>query len=170
MSQLQNSPISPPCISAPQPTNPNITTPRTSPSRVSDGHVSDGTPYCMFNFEPEPTSPDHESPPVIVPSFPYVYDPDFNEFRINHTVNYPKQPPKSSPNIGKILRKFESESKICLHEAMNISHSSANPDVGDSTWEAYRIWMDSKISKMKDFGYTLAKRKFLYGFVPLMEL
>lgn len=30
--------------------------------------------------------------------------------------------------------------------------------------------MNSEISKMEDLGYTLAERKFHFGFVPLMEL
>lgn len=30
--------------------------------------------------------------------------------------------------------------------------------------------MNSKISKLKDLGYTLVESKFHYGFVPLMEL
>lgn len=95
----------------------------------------DGTPDGMLNFEPEPTSPDVESPSIIVSSFPFVYGPDFDESRINLTINYPK-PPKSFPIIGKILRKFESESKSRLHKAMTISRSSANPTVSGSAWEA----------------------------------
>lgn len=124
----------------------------------------------MFDFEPEPTSPDHESPLIIVPSFPSLFGPDFDESKINLTVKYPKQPTKSSPNFGKVLRKFESESKSHLHEAMIVSRSSVNPAASDSTWEAYRSQMNSKISKLKDLEYTLAERKFHYRFVPLMEL
>lgn len=30
--------------------------------------------------------------------------------------------------------------------------------------------MNSEISKLKDLGYTLARSKFHFGFVPLMEL
>ena len=44
----------------------------------------------MFNFEPEPISPDYESPAIIVPSFPSVYGPDCDESRINLIINYPK--------------------------------------------------------------------------------
>lgn len=166
--QLQNSPISPPNVNAPQPTNPNTTTPRAYPSRVSDGHVSDGTPEGLLNFEPKPISP--ESPPIILPSHPSVYGPDFDESRINLTVKYPKQPTKSSHNFGKVLRKFEYESKSRLLEAMTLSSSSVNPVASDSTWEAYRSWMNSKIYKLEDIGYTLAESKFRYGLVPLMEL
>lgn len=50
-----------------------------------------------------------------------------------------------------------------LHKAMTTSRSSAN-------WEAYRSWINSKISKLKDFGYDLSERNFHFGFVPLMEL
>lgn len=53
---------------------------------------------------------------------------------------------------------------------MTVSRSFANPVAGDSAWEAYRSWMNSEISKIKDLGYTLVERKFRYGFVPLMEL
>lgn len=131
--------------------------------------MSDETPEGMFNFEPVSISSDLESPSIIFPSFPSIYGPDFTETRINLTVNYPK-PPKSSPNISKIMRKFESESKIRLYEAMTISHSSANPTASDSAWEAYKVWVNSKISKLKYFGYQLTERKFLYGFIPLMEI
>lgn len=124
----------------------------------------------MFEFEPEPISPDHESHPIIVPSFPCVYGPDFDKSIINLIVKYLKQPPKSSPNIGKVLRKFESESKSRLHEEMTVKRSSSNPATSDSAWEAYRSWMDSKISKLKNLGYTLDERQFRSGFVPLMEL
>lgn len=65
---------------------------------------------------------------------------------------------------------FDFESKIGLEKAMTISHSSANPAASDSSWEAYRSWMNSEISKMKDLGYTLAESKFRSRFVPLMEL
>lgn len=99
----------------------------------------------------------------------FLYGPEFDESRINLTVNYPK-PPKSSPNISKILRKFESESKSCLHEAMAIIRSSANSAASDSAWKAYRSWVDSKISKLKDFGYKHAERKFRYRFVHLTEI
>lgn len=122
----------------------------------------------MFNFEPEPISP--ESPPVIPPLNPYVYGPDFGESRINLIVKYPKLPTKSSPPFGKALRKFEYEFISHLHESMIVSHSSANPVVSDSAWEEYRSWMNSNISKLKDLGYTLAERKYCSGFVPLTEL
>lgn len=125
----------------------------------------------MFDFEPESTSPNHESLLIIVPSPPFVYGLDFDESRINLTINYLKQPPKSSPNFGKVLRKFESECKSRLHEAMIVCCSSTNPDASDSAWEAYRSWMNfSQISKLKDIGYTLAERKFRSGSIPLMEL
>lgn len=131
--------------------------------------MSDGTPEGMFNFEPEPISSDHESPHIIFPSFPSVHGLEFDESRINLTVSYPK-PLKSSPNIGKILRKFDSKSKSRLHEAMTINRSSANPAASDSAWEAYRGWVDSKISKLKNFRYKLAERQSCSGLIPLMEI
>ncbi|XP_050918435.1 proline-rich receptor-like protein kinase PERK9 [Lathyrus oleraceus] len=168
--QLQTTPISPPpTISAPQPNNPNVTTPRTSPARsVSDEHISEGTPEGIFNFEPTITSP--ESSPIIQPSHPSVFGPDFNESRINLTIKYPKMPTQSSPDLGKVLNDFYYESKRRLEKAMISSHSSINPSTSDSTWEAYRSWMNSEISKMKDLEYTLAESKCYYEFVPLMEL
>ena len=65
---------------------------------------------------------------------------------------------------------FDSESKRRLEKAMNISHSSTNPATSVSAWEAYRSWMNSEISRIKDLAYTLAERKFCYGLVPLLEL
>lgn len=53
---------------------------------------------------------------------------------------------------------------------MIVSRSSTNPAASDSAWEAYRSWMNSKISKLKDIEYTLAESKFHFGFIPLMEL
>jgi hypothetical protein len=122
----------------------------------------------MFDFEREITSP--KSPPIIQPSHPSVFGPDFDESRINLTVKYPKIPTQSSPDLGKVLMDFDSESKRHLAKAMNVSHSSINHVASGLAWEAYRSWMNSEISKMKDLGYTLAKIKFHYGCVPLMEL
>lgn len=53
---------------------------------------------------------------------------------------------------------------------MTTSRSSVNPAESDSAQEAYRRWINSKISKLKDFGYDLSERNFRYGFVPLTEL
>lgn len=168
--QLQTTPTSPPLIvSAPQPTNPNVTPPRKSHTRsVSDGHVSEGTSEETFNFEPEITSP--KSFVIILPSHPSVFGLDFDESIINLTIKYPKIQTPSSPDLRKILMEFDSEFKKCLEKAMTISHSSEKLVASDSVREAYRSWMNSEVSKMKDLGYTLAESKFLYGFVPLMEL
>ena len=57
-----------------------------------------------------------------------------------------------------------------MHEAITISRSSANPAASDSAWEAYRKWTNSKISRLKDFGYKLVERKLCSGFIPLMEI
>lgn len=93
--------------------------------------MSEGTSKGMFNYEPEPFLSDPESPFIIIPSNPSVFGPDFDETKIDLTISYPK-PPKPSPNIGKILKKFESESKSHLHEAMSISRSSTNLADNDS--------------------------------------
>lgn len=42
--------------------------------------------------------------------------------------------------------------------------------MSDSALEEYRSWMNSKISKLKNLGYTFSERKLCSGFVPLMEL
>lgn len=122
----------------------------------------------MFYFEPEITSP--ELSPIILPSHPSVFGPDFDESIINLTIKYPKIQTSSSPDLGKILMEFDSESNKHLEKAMTVSHSSTNLATNDSTWEAYKSWMSSEVSKMKDLGYTLVERKFHYGFIPLMEL
>lgn len=57
--------------------------------------------------------------------------------------------PLLEPTIGKILRKFESDSIKRLHGAMITSRSLVNPAESDSAWEAYRRWINSKISKLK---------------------
>lgn len=137
--------------------------------RDSGNQWSEGTLEGMFNFEPEPVVSDLETPPIIFPTLPTFYGPDNDETIIDLSVRVPK-PPKPSPNIGKIPRKFKSDSRSRLHEAMTTSHSSANPDERDFAWEAYRMWINSKVSELKDFGYDLSKRNFHYGFVPLMEL
>lgn len=69
--------------------------------------MSEGIPKGMFNFELEPVISDLESSPITIPSFPSIFIPDLDETKIDVTVSYPK-PPKPSPKIGKILRKFES--------------------------------------------------------------
>lgn len=122
----------------------------------------------MFDFEPEITSP--ESPHVIHPRHPFVFGPDFDESRINLRIKYPKLPTKFSPEFGKVLKDFESESKSRLEKAITVSLSSTNPVASDLAWKDYRSRMNSEISKLKDLGYTLAERKFHFGFVPLMEL
>lgn len=62
------------------------------------------------------------------------------------------------------MKNFESDSRSHLHAAMT------NPAESDSTLEAYRSWIKSKISKLKKFGYKVSERKFRSGFVPLMEI
>lgn len=79
-------------------------------------------------------------------------------------------PTQSSPDLGKVLTDFDYESKRREEKAMIVSHSSTNSTASDSAWEAYRSWMNSDISKMKDFGYTLDESKLRSGFVPLIEL
>lgn len=46
---------------------------------------------------------------------------------------------------------------------------STNPAESDATWEAYRRWVNSKISKLKNFGYKFSKRNFHSRFEPIME-
>lgn len=76
----------------------------------------------------------------------------------------------SSPDLGKILMEFDSRSNKRLEKATTVSHSSANPVASNSSWEAYRSWMNFEVSRMKDIGYTIAENKFCTGFVPLMGL
>lgn len=122
----------------------------------------------MFDFELEIISP--KSSPIIQPSHPSIFGPDFDESIINITIKYPKIPTQSSLDLGKVLTDFDSEYKMCLEKAMIVNHSSTNPAASDSAWESYRSWMNSEISKMNDLGYTLDERKFCSGFMPLMEL
>lgn len=91
----------------------------------------EGTPEGLFNFEPEPIVSDLETPSITSPTLLTLFGPDLDETKIDLIVSFPK-PPKPSPNFGKILRKFESESRSHLHEAMTISCSSANLDESDS--------------------------------------
>lgn len=161
-SQLQISPTTPSFVYDPQPTNPNFTTSRTPPSRVSDVHVSEGTPKGIFNYEPKSVISNPKSPLITTPS---VFGPDFDESKIDLTVSYPK-PPKPSSNIGKIMRKFESESRSRLHEAMTISCSSANPAKSDFAGETYKRWINSKIFRLNNFGYKVSERNFLLGLFP----
>lgn len=84
----------------------------------------------MFNFEPGPVVSDPETPSIIFPLLPTLYGPDLYETRIYLTISFPK-PPKPTPNIGKILRKFDSESRSCLYEAMMTSRASVNPTESD---------------------------------------
>lgn len=53
---------------------------------------------------------------------------------------------------------------------MRTSCLSSNLAETDVALEAYRSWINSKISKLKKFWYKVSKRNFCYGFVPLMEL
>lgn len=99
--------------------------------------MSKGTPEGMFNYEPEPKVSDSETPPIIFPTLPTLYGPDHDETKIDLFVKILK-PPKPGPNTGKILRKFELDSRSHLHEAMPISYSSINLDESDSAWEACR--------------------------------
>lgn len=131
--------------------------------------MSEGTPEGMFKYDLEPEVSDSETPHIIFPTLPTLYGLNHDETIIERFIIIPK-PPKPSPNIGKILRKFESESRSRLYEAMAISRSSANSFESDSIWEAYIRWINSKISKLKDFGYDLSGKRIRSGFVPLMEL
>lgn len=84
----------------------------------------------MFDFELEVTS--LESSPIILPSHPSVFGPDFDESRINLTIKFSKIQTPSSPDLGKIIMEFDSESKKRLEKEMNVSHSSANLATSDS--------------------------------------
>ena len=61
---------------------------------------------------------------------------------------------------------FGSEYKRSLEIAMTVTHSSVNPAASDSTWEAYKSWMSSEISKMKDLGILWLKENFVLGSCP----
>lgn len=131
--------------------------------------MSEGTPKGMFNFEPAPVVSDSETPKVIFLTLPTLYGSDPDQNIIDIFVRIPI-PPKESPNIGKILKNFEPYSRSRLRTAMTTSHSSANPAESDSAWKDYKRWIDSKISKLKNFGYKISERNFRFGFVPLMEI
>lgn len=53
---------------------------------------------------------------------------------------------------------------------MAITHSSENPAESDSAWKAYRRWVNSKISRLKNYGYKVSEKNFCSGFIPLMEI
>lgn len=53
---------------------------------------------------------------------------------------------------------------------MTISRSSGNPVESDSAWEAYRRWINSKISKLNNFGYKVSERNFCFGIITLIEI
>lgn len=80
--------------------------------------MSEDTPEGMFNIKPEPEVFDPETPMIIFPI-------------IDIFIRIPK-PPKPIPNIGKIMKKFELDSRSRLHEAMTTNRFSANPTESDS--------------------------------------
>ena len=104
--------------------------------------------------------------PSLVPN---IYGPKPNLNIVDFSIRYHSQPKPKEPNIGKILRKFESDSQRCLHTAMWTSVLSTNPTKSDAVWEAYRRWVNSKISKLKNFGYKVSERNFRSRFEPAME-
>lgn len=53
---------------------------------------------------------------------------------------------------------------------MLTSFMSSNPTESDSSWEVHRGWVNSKISKMKNFGHKVSERNFHSWFVPVMEV
>lgn len=131
--------------------------------------MSGGTPEGMLNFELELEVSDSKTSKVIFLTLPTLYGLDPDETIIVLSVRISK-PPKPSPNIIKILRKFESGSRNRLHAAVATSCSSTNPAESDSAWEDYISWINFEIYKLKNFGYNVSERNFCYGFVPLMEI
>lgn len=132
--------------------------------------MSEGAPEGMFNFEHEPEVSNSEIYEETLSFTQYVYGPDPHPIINDVSVRNPSQPKPKQLNVGKILRKFELDSRSYLHAAMRTNYLSVNPTENDVTWEAYRSWMNSKISKLKNFGYKASKRNSSFGFVPLMEL
>lgn len=124
--------------------------------------MPEGTPEGMFNFEPESEVSDSERNKAIPPNLPAFYGPDPHPTITGLFVRIPNQS-KPNPNISKVLKNFESNSRSCLHAIMTTSYLSANPT------EAYKSWINSKISKLKNFGYKVSEKN-RYGFVPLMKI
>lgn len=94
----------------------------------------------MFNFEPYHIMSDSDDEEYL--DLPYlvisnVYGLDFHPTIIDVSIRYPSQPKPKKPNVGKILKKFKSDSKSCLHTAMWTSVLSTNPAESDAAWEAY---------------------------------
>lgn len=131
--------------------------------------MPEGTSEGLFNFEPELEVFDSERHEAIPPSLPSVYGLDPHPTITDLSVRFPRKP-KPNPNVGKILKNFESDSRICLHADMRTSCLPSNPTESDAAWEAYRSWINSKISKLKNFGYKVSERNFSFCVCTLMEL
>lgn len=123
----------------------------------------------MSNFEPGPKVYDSGRYEAIPSSLPTIYGPDPHPTITDISVRIPSQP-KPNPNIGNILKKIESDSRSCLHTGRWTSCLLPNPAESDAAWEAYKSCINSKISKLKNFGYKVSERNLCYGFVTLMEL
>lgn len=99
--------------------------------------MSEDTPEGMFNFEPEPEvfdSKRYEATPSLIPT---VYGPDLHPTITDISVRIPSQPKPKQPNVGKIMKKFESDSRTYLNVAMRPSCLSSNLAESDATWVAY---------------------------------
>lgn len=46
---------------------------------------------------------------------------------------------------------------------------STNPVESDEAWEAYQRWVNSKSSKLKNFGHKVSERNFRSRFEPTTE-
>lgn len=49
------------------------------------------------------------------------------------------------------------------------SFLSPNPEETDTAWKVDRGWVNSKISKLENFGYKVSERSFISRFVPVMK-
>lgn len=81
-------------------------------------------------------------PSCVIPN---VYGHGFYLTITDVSVKYHSQPKPKEPNVRKIMKKFESDSKKILHTAMWTGVLSTNPSESDATWEAYQRWVNSKI-------------------------
>lgn len=98
--------------------------------RDSGNQESEGTPEGLFNFEPEHIASDsdveqHFDLPSLV--VPHIYGLDPNPHIDEFSIRYLSQPKHKESNVGTIMRKFESDSKRCIHAAMRTSFLSYNP-------------------------------------------
>lgn len=110
----------------------------------------------------------HSDLPFLV--VPNVYGLGFHPKITNVSIRYPSQPKPREHNVGKILKKFESDSQRCLCGALWTIVLSINPAENDATWEAYRRWVNSKILKLENFEYKFCERNFCSRFEPAMEV